>query len=378
MYEEFDRDLHCRDEINPQQDQWPHLHPTAQTFLQNLNLSPSHPHCHDNETYTSEEYLIPHMEGLMSSSSDYVYEKNMHLGSKLYTIWCQVSPALLAMSELWLRLFAFVLAPLIIVYLMTCEFLTANNDNNVGGAAGKQSTMKTWSKKEERKQGLIIVIGLASSLVLLTDTMYVFCNNGRHIGASCFTSMLILSYKRCSKFQHYHKRIIISIFSIICLTWYLLSHSKPYGNGIYDHPGLDVPTIQPGFYYSKQNKLMVEIANQWSEESRTYDVSNGATPYLPTGDSLTGIPFLVNKSEKLDYERVWVQNEIDKEAVALDIRFPVDGIHDEEKPLFLILHGLNGGSHEDYVLEFVRRRMNEGHTCIVMIARGLMDTPVIG
>jgi predicted alpha/beta-fold hydrolase len=73
-----------------------------------------------------------------------------------------------------------------------------------------------------------------------------------------------------------------------------------------------------------------------------------------------------------------VQSEVDPEAVAIDIAFPPHGIHSTVKPVYLILHGLNGGSHEEYVREFVVRRTREGHTCIVMIARGLMDTPVFG
>lgn len=88
--------------------------------------------------------------------------------------------------------------------------------------------------------------------------------------------------------------------------------------------------------------------------------------------------FLINASPKQTYDRVWVQNKIDHEAVALDIKFPSNGVHSTEKPIFFILHGLNGGSHEEYVQEFVGRRTVEGHTCIVMVARGLMDTPVVG
>jgi predicted alpha/beta-fold hydrolase len=53
-------------------------------------------------------------------------------------------------------------------------------------------------------------------------------------------------------------------------------------------------------------------------------------------------------------------------------------MHSSTKPVYLVLHGLNGGSHEEYVREFVVRRVREGHTCIVMIARGMMDTPVFG
>jgi len=92
------------------------------------------------------------------------------------------------------------------------------------------------------------------------------------------------------------------------------------------------------------------------------------------------------------YHRVWVESVVDGEGIALDIAFGVapphddndnngsrrGEVHDWTKPVYLILHGLNGRSDEEYVKEFVVRKTGEGHTCIVMIARGLMDTPVRG
>ncbi len=358
MYEQFDRDIHCHDDnIHLQQLQ----HHTTQKFMNDLNLSPSHPRCYDEETYAKEEFLIP----TLPHGNHVKYEDQMSLGSKLYTIWCQVSPPLLAMSELWLRLFAFVLAPLIILYLISSELLlmssfSTSSSSSISSSSISSSSIssskgndKIWTLKEERTQGLIIVIGLASSLVLLTDTMYVFCNNGRHYGASCFLFMITLTLKRRYKFQLHYRRMIVRIMiAIIGLSLYLIANSEKKGHGTYDHPGLDIPTIQPGFYYSRNNALMKDIADIWPEHTRTYEKQStygsggiGATPYLPTGDSLTGIPFLVNKSKKLSYHRVWVQNEVDKEAVALDIKFPDDGIHSFDKPVFLILHGLNGELH---------------------------------
>jgi predicted alpha/beta-fold hydrolase len=37
---------------------------------------------------------------------------------------------------------------------------------------------------------------------------------------------------------------------------------------------------------------------------------------------------------------------------------------------------LNGGSQEEYVMEFTHRRNAEGSTVVVMVARGLMDLPL--
>lgn len=120
------------------------------------------------------------------------------------------------------------------------------------------------------------------------------------------------------------------------------------------------------------------------------------TPYLYSGDLLTLGPFLMFKGSKggrVPYKRYWVKvpaapapdgengallqpsGTDDDEAVALDIVFPQEG-HRADKPTFLILHGLNGGSTEPYVLDLARRATKEGHTVAVMINRGLMKTPI--
>jgi predicted alpha/beta-fold hydrolase len=44
----------------------------------------------------------------------------------------------------------------------------------------------------------------------------------------------------------------------------------------------------------------------------------------------------------------------------------------------LVLHGLNGGSHEEFVKDFVNLRTAEGSTVAVMVARGLQDLPIRG
>ncbi len=364
MFDGFDPTIHCS---SGGVDEWSQLHVTAQKFLNDLNLSTSHPLCHNETIFSSSpEFIITKLEDL---PEDLYYERHLGLWNQVVTNWCKIAPALLAMSELWLRLFAFILAPLIILFVISRELRQDGSEMK-----------KKLNIKEERKQALLLIVGLASCLVLLTDTMYVHASDGRQNGARLFLLMIILTISRCKKLVVYRKMALGSLFVIIGLALYLIAHSDKQGTvGSYDYsPGLDVPTIKPGLYYSKENKLMSKIAEIWPIETRTYDVNSGATPYLLTGDSLTGIPFLVNEKLNLSYHRVWVQNAVDNEAVALDIKFPVSGVHSTDKPIFFILHGLNGGSHEDYVQDFVARRTTEGYTCVVMIARGLMDTPVIG
>ena len=94
--------------------------------------------------------------------------------------------------------------------------------------------------------------------------------------------------------------------------------------------------------------------------------------FLFSTTSLTGIPFLVNSIPNKRFYRVWFQNPIDDEYLAFEIAFPPSGVHSDEKPVILILHGLNGGSNEDYVRDSVIRRTNAGHTCIIMIGECLL------
>eukprot|EP00592_Proboscia_alata_P000304 CAMPEP_0194375738 /NCGR_PEP_ID=MMETSP0174-20130528/24301_1 /TAXON_ID=216777 /ORGANISM="Proboscia alata, Strain PI-D3" /LENGTH=60 /DNA_ID=CAMNT_0039156155 /DNA_START=386 /DNA_END=565 /DNA_ORIENTATION=- len=56
-----------------------------------------------------------------------------------------------------------------------------------------------------------------------------------------------------------------------------------------------------------------------------------------------------------------------EEAVALDIAFPSGGT-EPNKPVLLVLHGLNGGSKEPYVLGLVRCANAQSMTAVVLIA----------
>ena len=66
----------------------------------------------------------------------------------------------------------------------------------------------------------------------------------------------------------------------------------------------------------------------------------------------------------------------DGEVLALDMAFPTMG-HDPKQPLYMVLHGLNGGSQEEYVRDFTERRLQEGSTVVVMIARGYVQSDPI-
>jgi len=106
-----------------------------------------------------------------------------------------------------------------------------------------------------------------------------------------------------------------------------------------------------------------------------YDAPLGpATSWLVTGDGRTGIPFLAISGGQVEYCRRYLPT-TDGEAVALDVAFPEWG-HSARLPMYLILHGLSGGSSEEFIKDFVSRRVGEGSTVVVMISRGMMQTPI--
>jgi len=61
-----------------------------------------------------------------------------------------------------------------------------------------------------------------------------------------------------------------------------------------------------------------------------------------------------------------------QEVLALDVLFPPASIgHDPIKPVYMVLHGPNGGSEEEFVQNFDWRGSQQGSTVVlVMVARG--------
>ena len=331
-----------------------------------------------------------------------------------------MSAPTIAMMELWLRFFAVFICPVCICWLLHREITKTTNIRYTKDIAKKQY-------RKEKTTILVSIMGLASSAVLFTDSLYVY-EYGRYLGLSYFilaSILTLLCVKDVKKNEHERGaskvkvgqnipllsrgilfQWVVTLLIGLTLTVFLRSdggdmmerllpstltkqHQRPNtGNNPLHHmpnPGIDLPTINEGLYHSSNNPYISTIVKHWPVQSRTYNVKNGATPYLVNGDQRTGIPFIVNKVEEQEHVRVWVQNPYDLEYVALDIAFgsttdngSTKFVHDVDKPVYLILHGLNGGSHEEYVKDFVKRRRSEGSTCVVMIARGMMDTNVIG
>lgn len=379
---------------------------------------------------------VPHRQNLPTPYIGPMSPLELHDNShyELLLTLTKIGAPLIAMGELWLRLFAFYICPLCLCWMIYRDVQRSMfcGDNN--HISNRQQNNMTASKSKEYSMKInnidicISIVGLASSAVLFTDSLYVY-EFGRIFGFSFWCMSIVLatrvalvlslqqrvqahdsvmetkSNKTKSKIGDVIGKVSLpskslffqtSIFICLFTTVVVFLQSDGHVGNIHSnfvlhqmpHPGIDLPTIEPGLYYSKSNKLMSSIASNLKESAYTYDVQHGATPYLVTGDQRTGIPFLVNAVEDQQYIRVYVTNPFDGEHIALDIAFSYDAfnygakkmklVHDSTKPVYLVLHGLNGGSHEEYVKELVKRRRAEGSTVVVMIARGMMDTSMEG
>ena len=341
------------------------LHSTTQAFVQRLSsdlVSTIHPFCGENAPRPYEIPGVPVQGPLINHD---------HLESVwdvLVTVMAMAVPELAAMAELWLRLFACLIAPLGMAHLLREELSWLEPPKH----------KKVTSKTRPRLLSLVCLLTVASSVVLLTDTLYIL-EFGPVYGASLLLLSLVLALRACAR--HGLSRITrISAIGLLLLAIFLSvdfqdsSVALSFGGKRQDRVG-----IAEGLYYDVSNPRIADIVeNHWPESFRMYNSARGATPWMPSGDSRTGLPFLLNKVPSPNWTRLWLSMTADDgEVVALDMAFPETG-HDVSQPVYMVLHGLNGGSAEEYVQDFTWRRTAEGSTVVVMVARGLMDLPVRG
>ncbi|KAL3802770.1 hypothetical protein HJC23_007547 [Cyclotella cryptica] len=206
---------------------------------------------------------------------------------------------------------------------------------------------------------LAYVTALVFSAIIVTDAMYVF-EFSRNTLIFLHLLVIFIAMKRLGP-----KAVILVALPISSS---LLSMMR--------YQDLDLPSIQPGLYYDESNPIISKaVHNYWPIELRTY---NGGTPWMITGDVRTGLPFLLYSPPGVEYIRRWVPLPEENEAVILDIALPESGVIEENKAVYLVLHGINGHSNEGYVRDFVRQQIAEGNIVAVIVTRGLMDSPILG
>lgn len=316
--------------------------PSTRLFLEALqdgDVSTLHPFCFKNAPPFQVDG-IPPMGPLEHRFLDQTYPQTA------YTIWRMIAPPLMAMGELWLRLFASLLGPLGILYLVKLQLQPPSS-----------------SSVNFRHVSLAATLSVASSLVLMTDTLYVL-EYGPVYGASLFVLSVLLALKTALQYNLVNVGVAVAILVLLAshLLWDYSTDSLTFGD-VADHV-----TIPEGLYFDASNDYISSITEHWPEKFRTYTQQTGATRWMPSGDSRTGLPFLLNKVSHPHWNRLFLSVD-DGEVLALDMAFPTTG-HDPKEPLYIVLHGLNGGSDEEYVRDFTERRLQEGSTVVVMIARG--------
>ena len=348
---------------------------SSQTFLQSLELPTLHPFCSPPINGSDEYYLsdIPRQGPLLQKD---------HLETPWDVLVSLISVSvvpLASMAELWLRFFALLLAPLFIGVLWF---------SNEGGIKSLL-TMTTEVTKPSKKlastfrrtvMGVSCFLAMASSMVLLTDTLYVM-EFGPQLGGTCLAIATMLSFRTCQTFDLVTVRRGICLLLLLC-AFLVIDHNGSMNSGSLSmHFGepLEDATVSEGLYYDSSNPFLDSVVSKyWPSSARTYSYDNGATPWMVTGDSRTAFPFILNQIQSLEWHRLWLPlDHDDGEIVALDFTFPANG-YDETKPVYMLLHGINGGTHENFIKDFARLRTNEGATVCVMVARGLEDLPIRG
>ena len=328
-------------------------HDTSIQFLRDLALSTIHPIC-TLGNFTSD---APPMGPL--SNHDY------HSGilDTFVTAWIQSTATLFAITELWFRLFCMLLAPIGIAYGLHQALGWNDQTNN-----DKKQQQQPQQLQPSRLLISWCIVSIAASVVLATDSLYVH-QLGHNYGIAHLILASIVSIVASRKGTTSY-----TITLAVMLGWALTCHlawdstTRTFLLG-----GPDLPrNIHEGLYYQVDNILVKTIVQHWP--TPIYSKETGASPWMLTGDSRTGIPFLIHGATELTLIHRWLPT-IDGEAIRLEISFPPQG-HSTTKPIYLVLHGLSGGSQESYVKDFTHRRNNQGSTVVIMIARGLMDTPV--
>ena len=150
----------------------------------------------------------------------------------------------------------------------------------------------------------------------------------------------------------------------------------------------DAGAVQPGVFVPAGAR-----ASHIGERLRALHASLRLTRWAWNGDMQTLVPYILYAAPRVAYTRLWFKAPAvgdrgdgspptskpqrsargTHEVLAHDWAFPPTG-HDPSQPLALVLHGLNGGSAEPLVQDFVAAATASGWTCVVLNARGLGGT----
>jgi hypothetical protein len=192
---------------------WSYLHQTSKDFLERLHLSSFHPFC---EAGFRSTYQLPNVPGqgpLLSQD---------HLESAwdvIVTIIAMGLPSLAAMAELWLRLLSSLVAPLGIAQLTYFYFRRSNRAN----IQQKVAPIGTTNDPSAAWLSATCLVTVASSVVLLTDTLYNLEYEPKYGGTLACLSVL-LSVQVC--WQNNLRLTLYGVMTLVLLAFVLVYDMK--------------------------------------------------------------------------------------------------------------------------------------------------------
>jgi hypothetical protein len=370
---------------------WSSLPESAKSFLLHLDLPSVHPICNGNTTSTTSTSKISSSSMCcLSDSVPPMGSPHLYQGENTFdtviTMFYMMVPPFAALISLWVRLLSGFLAPIGVLHLVWETMVFSPSSSSSAKNSNEMKLLDTTSIVSLRAAARYIMT-VFCCLVVMVDSQYVF-EFGPRYGISLFLASLALTLPICRrrKLQKTGAIITLLILVAVYLTLDLRTLEFRLG-GETDDDAEQVPKISEGLYFDSQNPQIKDVIQAWPESSRTYDSMkhDGATRWISTGDARTGLPFVLNSVELPHWHRVWLptttttttEEDEDDEYLALDIAFPSSG-HDPTKPLYMVFHGLNGGSSEGYVLDLTERRLAEGSTVVVMVSSTVPVPAVVG
>jgi hypothetical protein len=204
---------------------------SAIEFMQRLNLTFLHPFCNTSSS-TYHHYNIP---GVPAQGPLLNHDHLESWCDVFVTVFAMIAPPLLAMMELWLRLFSSIIAPTAVVYLLYFEL------NNSFGQVPK-------TNNERRFLSLACLLGVACSVILLTDSLYIY-EFGTTYGGTLLGQSVALGWNVCNKYSMKRTRygIIILLLLLVSLVYDHRNKSITFGDP------KDIPSsIAEGLYYNSK------------------------------------------------------------------------------------------------------------------------------
>jgi len=238
----------------------------SRKFLEALSLSSVHPFCGED---APEPYEIP---GVPPQGPLLQKDHLESIWDIVVTATAIAVPSLAAMAELWIRLLASLIAPFGIAYML--------HDVLLGEAASSKLLPAEKMNKKRRKLGIICLLSVVSSLIILTDNLYVE-EFGPLLGASFLLASSLLAFK--TTLRHNLPHAFVGVICLLLLTLVLICDFQDYQLKLkFGHP-VEHVEIEEGLYYDTSNPFVQKVVDEWPKSYYMYTPEEGATKWMPTG-----------------------------------------------------------------------------------------------